>query len=91
MTPRRFREQMDYLASEGYRVVNILEAVQAAPRRTIPPRTVGLNFDDGFLDVAENALARARGARLSGHGVRLDRGHRRTVHVPVVHAAGRAC
>jgi peptidoglycan/xylan/chitin deacetylase (PgdA/CDA1 family) len=23
---------------------------------TIPPRTVGLNFDDGFLDVAENAL-----------------------------------
>ena len=36
MTPRRFREQMDYLASEGYRVVNILEAVRLLRKRDDP-------------------------------------------------------
>ena len=70
VTPRRFREQMDYLASEGYRVVNIPEAVRLLRGGTIPPRTVGLNFDDGFLDVAENAL-----------GVLAERGFRATVFV----------
>ena len=70
VTPRRFREQMDYLASEGYGVVNILEAVRLLRGGTIPPRTVGLNFDDGFLDVAENALA-----------VLAERGFRATVFV----------
>jgi peptidoglycan/xylan/chitin deacetylase (PgdA/CDA1 family) len=70
VTPRRFREQMDFLASEGYRVVNISEAVRLLRGGTIPPRTVGLNFDDGFLDVADNAL-----------GVLADRGFRATVFV----------
>jgi peptidoglycan/xylan/chitin deacetylase (PgdA/CDA1 family) len=70
VTPRRFCEQMDYLASEGYRVVNMPEAVRLLRGGTIPPRTVGLNFDDGFLDVAENAL-----------GVLADRGFRATVFV----------
>ena len=70
VTPRRFREQMDYLASESYRVVNILEAVRLLRAGTIPPRTVGLNFDDGFLDIAENAL-----------GVLAERGFQATVFV----------
>ncbi len=70
VAPRRFREQMDYLASEGYSVVNIPEAVSLLRGGTIPPRTVGLNFDDGFLDVAENALS-----------VLADRGFRATVFV----------
>jgi peptidoglycan/xylan/chitin deacetylase (PgdA/CDA1 family) len=70
VTPRRFREQMDYLATEGYRVVNISEVVRLLRGGTIPPRTIGLNFDDGFLDVAENAL-----------GVLADRGFRATVFV----------
>ena len=70
VTPRRFREQMDYLASEGYRVVDIPEAVRLLRKGTIPARTVGLNFDDGFLDVAENAL-----------GVLAERGFRATVFV----------
>ena len=38
VTPRRFREQMDYLASEGYSVVDILEAVALLDAGTIPPR-----------------------------------------------------
>ena len=70
VTPRRFREQMDYLASEGYRVVNVLEAVRLLRGGTIPPRTVALNFDDGFLDIAENAL-----------GVLAERGFQATVFV----------
>jgi peptidoglycan/xylan/chitin deacetylase (PgdA/CDA1 family) len=70
VTPRRFREQMDYLASEGYSVVNILEAARLLRTGTIPPRTVALNFDDGFLDLGEHAF-----------GVLADRGFRATVFV----------
>ena len=48
--PRRFAEQLDTLAAEGYRAVDVLTALDAAPG------AVGLAFDDGYLDVAENAL-----------------------------------
>jgi peptidoglycan/xylan/chitin deacetylase (PgdA/CDA1 family) len=69
--PRRFREQMEYLARNGYRVVDVLELadlldggeVSGSEPLTpgerpgeLPPRTIGLNFDDGYLDVAEHAL-----------------------------------
>jgi peptidoglycan/xylan/chitin deacetylase (PgdA/CDA1 family) len=47
---------MDYLSSEGYRVVNTLEIADLLDRADWSPRTVGLDFDDGYLDVAENAL-----------------------------------
>ena len=50
VTPKRFREQMDTLAEQGYRGVDVVTAVEAAPG------AVGLAFDDGYLDVAENAL-----------------------------------
>jgi len=50
VTPRRFREQMDALAASGYRAVDVLTALEAAPG------AVGLAFDDGYLDVAEHAL-----------------------------------
>ena len=48
--PRRFREQMEALAAQGYRGVDVATAVDAAPG------AVGLAFDDGYLDVAEHAL-----------------------------------
>lgn len=54
--PRRFREQMDYLASSGYRVVDVVQAAGLLDAGEVPERTVGLNFDDGYLDVAEHAL-----------------------------------
>ncbi len=41
---------MQLLAAEGYRGVDVLTALDAAPG------AVGLAFDDGYLDVAENAL-----------------------------------
>jgi peptidoglycan/xylan/chitin deacetylase (PgdA/CDA1 family) len=56
VTPARFREQMDMLASAGYRVVDLLEALALLDGGALPPRTLGLTFDDGFTDVREAAL-----------------------------------
>lgn len=63
VSPSSFRRQMDYLASESYRVVDVVTAVDLLERGALRPRTIGLSFDDGFLDVAENALD-----VLAGHG-----------------------
>jgi peptidoglycan/xylan/chitin deacetylase (PgdA/CDA1 family) len=56
LPPRRFREQMDYLASEGYRVVDLMESLALLDAGEAPPKTIGLTFDDGFADLAEHAL-----------------------------------
>lgn len=56
VTPRSFREQMDYLGSEGYRVVDVVTAADLLDAGDPPRRTVALTFDDGYLDVAEHAL-----------------------------------
>jgi len=54
--PRRFREQMDYLARAGYEVVDVGRVADLLDAGQTPERTVGLNFDDGYLDVADHAL-----------------------------------
>ena len=56
VSPRKFRRQMDYLATEGYRVVDVVEAAALLDAGEPPAKTIGLSFDDGFLDVAEQAL-----------------------------------
>lgn len=56
VSPRRFREQMEELATEGYEVVDLAQAVHRLDTGRLSPSTVALNFDDGFRDVAENAL-----------------------------------
>jgi peptidoglycan/xylan/chitin deacetylase (PgdA/CDA1 family) len=56
VTPEAFRRQMDHLASSGYRVLDIIQIADLLDSGEIPQRTVGLNFDDGYRDVAENAL-----------------------------------
>jgi peptidoglycan/xylan/chitin deacetylase (PgdA/CDA1 family) len=56
VSPRRFRQQMDLLAAEGFQVVGLTEAVALLETGEPPPRTIALNFDDGFRDVGENAL-----------------------------------
>jgi peptidoglycan/xylan/chitin deacetylase (PgdA/CDA1 family) len=65
-----FRQQMDYLASESYRVVDVVEAVELLDSEVPPAKTIGLSFDDGYLDVAEEALP-----------VLAERGFRATVFV----------
>lgn len=56
VSPRRFREQMELLAAEGYTVVDLAGAVELLEHGILPPEVVALNFDDGYRDVAENAL-----------------------------------
>jgi peptidoglycan/xylan/chitin deacetylase (PgdA/CDA1 family) len=56
VSPRRFEEQMELLAGGGYEVVDLAAAVDLLERGLSPPHIVALNFDDGYLDVAENAL-----------------------------------
>ena len=49
---RRFREQMDWLAAEGFAAVDLMRACNSL----LQARSVVLTFDDGFRDVAESAL-----------------------------------
>jgi peptidoglycan/xylan/chitin deacetylase (PgdA/CDA1 family) len=63
--PRRFGEQMAFLDAAGYRVLDLLDALELLDRGAVPPRTVALTFDDGFADVRENALP-----VLAAHGFR---------------------
>ena len=65
-----FRRQMDYLASEAYRVVDVLTAIDLLDNGNPLSRTAALSFDDGYLDVAEHALP-----------VLSERGFRATVFV----------
>jgi peptidoglycan/xylan/chitin deacetylase (PgdA/CDA1 family) len=77
--PRRFREQMDYLAEAGYRVVDIVQVADLLDAGEVPKRTIGLNFDDGYLDVAEHALP-----------VLAEHGFRATVFIATGVTDGRA-
>ena len=54
--PRRFKQQMELLAGEGYQVVDLAGAAELLEAGAAPPDVVALNFDDGFRDVGENAL-----------------------------------
>jgi peptidoglycan/xylan/chitin deacetylase (PgdA/CDA1 family) len=56
VSPRRFRQQMELLADAGFHVVGLAEALALVEEGRCPPRTLVLNFDDGFRDVGENAL-----------------------------------
>jgi peptidoglycan/xylan/chitin deacetylase (PgdA/CDA1 family) len=56
VSPRRFREQMAYLADEGYRVLDVVSAAKLLSQSGTLRRTIALTFDDGYLDVAEHAL-----------------------------------
>jgi peptidoglycan/xylan/chitin deacetylase (PgdA/CDA1 family) len=56
LAPRRFREQMAHLAAEGYTVVDLMSAVAMLDAGELPARALGLTFDDGFVDVRDEAL-----------------------------------
>jgi peptidoglycan/xylan/chitin deacetylase (PgdA/CDA1 family) len=56
VSPRRFREQMELLAAEGFQVIGLAEGLARIESGRPTARTIVLNFDDGFRDVGENAL-----------------------------------
>lgn len=70
---------MSLLASAGYHVVDVEEAVRLLREGGVAPRTIGLSFDDGYLDIAENALP-----------VLEEHGFRATVFVATEVVEGRA-
>jgi peptidoglycan/xylan/chitin deacetylase (PgdA/CDA1 family) len=77
VSPRNFRRQMDYLASQSYQVVDVLGAVELLDRGAESAKTLGLSFDDGYLDVAEQALP-----------ILQERGFHATVFVATAVAGG---
>jgi peptidoglycan/xylan/chitin deacetylase (PgdA/CDA1 family) len=79
VSPRRFAEQMARLAADGFRAVDLTEALALLDAGEFDGRTIGLTFDDGFADVAEHALP-----ALERHGFRA------TVFVTTGVADGRA-
>jgi peptidoglycan/xylan/chitin deacetylase (PgdA/CDA1 family) len=79
VSPAAFAEQMDYLASEAYRVVDVLSAIDLLESGKPLARTVALTFDDGFLDLAEHALP-----------ILSERGFNATVFVAPAVTDGRA-
>jgi len=46
---QQFREQLDFLAAEGYQTPTMAELV-AAPAKTWRGRTAAITFDDGYAD-----------------------------------------
>lgn len=57
VSPETFQRQMEFLKAHNYKVVPLAEIVDALNAgRFIPPNTVAITFDDGYLDNFENAF-----------------------------------
>jgi len=56
LSAQAFRQDMAYLASHGYRVVSLVEAMALAKgKQRIPDKVLSLSFDGGYKDAFENA------------------------------------
>jgi peptidoglycan/xylan/chitin deacetylase (PgdA/CDA1 family) len=56
VSPDRFREQMELLAGMGVTGLDVVDAVARLRRGELGSDAVALSFDDGYRDIAENAL-----------------------------------
>ncbi|HAG10410.1 MAG TPA: polysaccharide deacetylase [Desulfotomaculum sp.] len=51
VTPARFNLQMQYLAKNGYHTVKLIELADFIKAdKTLPPKSIVITFDDGYLD-----------------------------------------
>lgn len=55
LSPAKFREQMEYLAANGFRGLDAVSALDLLSAGQLEPRTLAITFDDGFEDVLDNA------------------------------------
>ena len=65
VSPQRFERQMEYLAAKGYEALDVAGVWEKIVSGQASSRLVGLCFDDGYLDVADNGLP-----LLARHGFR---------------------
>ncbi len=57
VTPAQFREQMAYLAENGFTTIDLYDLSRAlADKQVLPPKPVLLTFDDGYVDAYQNAF-----------------------------------
>ncbi len=56
ITPQQFRERLRFLHRSGASVLPLDEALARLRLGSLPPRSVVLTFDDGFVDYFEHAL-----------------------------------
>jgi peptidoglycan/xylan/chitin deacetylase (PgdA/CDA1 family) len=57
VAPAAFREQLQYLADNGYTSIDLYDLALAVTRRqALPPKPVILSFDDGYVDNYTNAF-----------------------------------
>lgn len=56
VTPAQFREQMQFLADDGFKVIPLSQVVAAIKQKQdLPAKTIAITFDDGYRSIATTA------------------------------------
>ncbi len=67
---KAFEEQMRYLKTQGYRVVNVREFVDfVSQKRQLPRKSVLLTFDDGYRSFLTIRLSASQRTEFHGNSV----------------------
>lgn len=56
LTPQQFRDRLQWLRESGANVLPLSVALDLLEKRSLPPRSVALTFDDGFYDFYRHAV-----------------------------------